>query len=154
LRKLVSAGDLSVLMITHKFREVMAFCDDVTVLRRGRFAGSGTTVALDSAHLAEMMMGEARKERSVETTRSARGIPRLQIKNLCALGDNGLEVVNGVNLTVHEREIVGIAGVSGNGQREFVEVIAGQRSATAGEITVEYQRHLPTREMLRKHRFF
>jgi simple sugar transport system ATP-binding protein len=154
LRALASSGELSVLLITHKFREVMTFCDGVTVLRRGRFAGSGSTTSLDSSRMAEMMMGEARAGRQAQTSQAARGVPRLEIRNISARGDNGLEAVHGVNLTVHEREIVGIAGVSGNGQRELVEVIAGQRAASAGEILVDRQNHLATRELLRKHQFY
>ena len=154
LRKLVSAGELSVLMITHKFREVMTFCDDVTVMRRGKPAGGGSVADLDSARMAEMMMGEARKARSSAGARSSRGKPKLQIRDLRARGDNGLEVLHGVNLTVHEGEIVGIAGVSGNGQREFVEVIAGQRGSTSGDIAVDGEVHRATRRLLRRHRFF
>jgi simple sugar transport system ATP-binding protein len=70
------------------------------------------------------------------------------------MDDNGLEAVHGIDLTVHEGEIVGIAGVSGNGQKELLEVIAGQRAATSGHITVSGELHLPTRALLRKHRFF
>ncbi len=68
LRSMVDTGELSVLLITHKFREVMAFCDEVTVLRRGRLTGSGMTSDLDPTRMAEMMMGEARVEKPVEKT--------------------------------------------------------------------------------------
>ncbi|MCU1261261.1 MAG: ATPase component of uncharacterized ABC-type transporter [Bryobacterales bacterium] len=154
LRGMVERDELSVLLITHKFREVMAFCDEVTVLRRGRLAGTGQTRDLTPSRLAEMMMGEARVERHVAKMEITRRRPLLKIHNLRAKGDNGLEAVRGLSLTVHDGEIVGIAGVSGNGQRELVEVIAGQRGATTGEITVDGAIHSPTREQLRAHRFF
>ncbi len=154
LRRLADRRELSVLLITHKFREVMAYCDDVTVLRRGRFAGGGLTAELDASRMAAMMMGEARVERQGFKTASVEKRPLLKIEGLRAQGDNGLEALHGIDLTVRPGEIVGIAGVSGNGQRELVEAIAGQRSAASGRITVAGEVHLPTRALLRKHRFF
>ena len=153
LRRLVDAKELSVLLITHKFREVLAFCDSVTVLRRGRLTGEGRVADLDSSRMAEMMMGEARVERKVGKVADPGG-PLLVIQGLRAMGDNGLEAVHGVDVTVREREIVGIAGVSGNGQRELLEVIAGQRAKAAGGILVDGEEHLPNRALLRKHSFY
>jgi ABC-type uncharacterized transport system ATPase subunit len=164
IRRLVDKKTLSVLLITHKFREVMAFCDDVTVLRRGRFAGSGTTVSrttvsgttasLNTSRMAEMMMGEPRVESQRSRSTTPPGKQALQIEGLRARGDNGLEALHGIDLNVREGEIVGIAGVSGNGQRELVEVIAGQRDASSGRIAVDGETHHATRAMLRAHRFF
>ena len=154
LRRLVDRGELSVLMITHKFREVMAYCDSVSILRRGRFVGGAKTASLDATRMAAMMMGEARVGRTTRAVAHASGAPLLKLVDLRARGDNGLEVLHGVNLSVRRGEIVGIAGVSGNGQRELVEVIAGQRTATTGSILVDNEKHLPTRPMLRKHQFF
>lgn len=154
IRRLVDSRELSVLLITHKFREIMEFCDEVTVLRRGRFAGGGSVAGLDASRMAEMMMGEPRVQKNPARSARASGRPVLRIENLRARGDNGLEVLHGVNLTVREGEIVGIAGVSGNGQKELVEVIAGQRPALSGRIAVNGETHLPARAMLREHRFF
>jgi simple sugar transport system ATP-binding protein len=156
IRRLVDQGELSVILITHKFREVMAYCDEVTVLRRGLLAGSGKTKQLDAARMAEMMMGEPRLPETNSTTaaRTTPGEPVLKIENLRARGDNGLEALHRVSLTVRAGEILGVAGVSGNGQRELVEVIAGQRSATGGRITVGNEEHRPTRALLRRHRFY
>jgi len=154
VRRLVEKGELSVLLITHKFREVMEYCDEVTVLRRGRFAGAGRTGELDASRMAEMMMGEPRTQKEVARSNTTSAHPILRIEDLRAHGDNGLEALHGINLAVREGEIVGIAGVSGNGQRELIEVIAGQRPALAGRITVNGETHLPTRALLRKHRFF
>ncbi len=153
IHRLVKKGELSALLITHKFREVMAYCDEVTVLRRGRFVGGGKTASLDVSGMAEMMMGEARVRNEAVGTRSPAGRSVLRIEGLRARGDNGLEVLHGIDLTVRAGEIVGIAGVSGNGQRELVEVIAGQRGATGSRISVNDEDHRPTRAMLRNHKF-
>ena len=154
IRRLVDGKELSVLLITHKFREVMDYCDEVTVLRRGRFAGNGKTVNLTESRMAEMMMGEPRVQKEVARANASPGPVVLRIEDLRAQGDNGLEVLRGINLAVKAGEIVGIAGVSGNGQKELVEVIAGQRAALSGQITVSGEIHRPTREMLRRHQFF
>ena len=69
LARIIDPGELTVLMITHKFREVMEYCDEVTVLRRGRFAGAGKTASLDASRMAEMMMGEPRMQREVTRTK-------------------------------------------------------------------------------------
>jgi len=153
-RRLVDRKELSVLLITHKFREVIEYCDEVTVLRRGRLAGAGSTASLSASRMAEMMMGEPRVQKDVNRSGASSARPVLRIEDLRARGDNGLEVLHGVNLTVRGGEIVGIAGVSGNGQKELVEVIAGQRSALSGRITVNGENHLPTRALLRRHGFF
>jgi general nucleoside transport system ATP-binding protein len=154
VRRLVERKQLSVLLITHKFREVMEFCDVVTVLRRGRLAGHGKTAALSDSQMAEMMMGEPRVQKQVARSAVPPGAPVLKIEDLRARGDNGVEVLRGVNLTIRAGEIVGIAGVSGNGQKELIEVIAGQRAPVSGTITVGGELHLPTRDMLRRHQFF
>ncbi len=159
LRHLVDKGELSVLLITHKFREVQSFCDAVTVLRRGRLAGGGSVAELTPSRMAEMMMGEARTERKVGKAATPSNAPvsiqpKLRLEGLRTIGDNGLEALHGVDLTVRAGEIVGIAGVSGNGQRELVEVIAGQREASGGRIAVDGKTHLPTREDLRNHKFY
>ncbi len=158
LRRLADRKELSVLLITHKFREVLAFCDGVTILRRGRMAGEGRTAELTSERMAGMMMGEAAGESAPSVRVGKAATPRsqavLELKDVRAVGDNGLETVHGVSLTVHAGEIVGIAGVSGNGQRELLEAIAGQRAMSSGTVRVCGETHKPTRELLRKHRFF
>jgi len=154
LRQEVTAGHLSVLIISHKFREVMAFCDEITVLRKGKFSGSGSVKDLTVSEMSEMMMGEKREPKQVEKTVPATKNPVLEIKDLHTNKDNGLEAVAGVNLTVHSGEIVGIAGISGNGQRELVEVLAGQRPATAGEVLVNGAVYTATRAGMFKHKVF
>jgi len=144
IRGKVKAGDLSVLLITHKFREVFGFCDDVTVLRRGKMAGAGRVKDFTTDDLASLMMGGRRAPKMVAKASRERGPVALEIKGLCADKDNGVPAVSGVGLTIAEGEIVGIAGISGNGQRELVEVLAGQRPATGGEIRIHGERYRGT----------
>ena len=154
LRAEVTAGNLSVLLITHKFREVMSFCDEVTVLRKGKLAGSGSVKDLDISDLAEMMMGEKRELEQIEKTAASVNKTVLELKNVCAHQDNGLPAVKGINLKVNSGEIVGIAGISGNGQKELVEVLSGQRSATSGTIFVNGKIYQATRQEMFRHQVF
>jgi general nucleoside transport system ATP-binding protein len=153
LRGMVEAGAISVAMITHKFREVQAFADEVTVLRRGKLAGSGRASELSTRELAEMMVGSEPPRASLtRTARSERLPARLEIIDLHADDDIGLPVLEGVSLQVSPGEIVGVAGVSGNGQDELVEVLAGQRLATRGELRVSGKRYTPVRAQMRSER--
>lgn len=136
LRQSVSDGQLSVLMISHKFREVMAFADEVTVLRRGRLAGQGLVSDLTVEDMAQMMLGDRKISTPVEKSITSEPRPILHLSDLCANKDNGLSAVKRVTLTINSGEIVGIAGVSGNGQRELVETLCGQRSPISGQIHV------------------
>ena len=140
LRRMVAAKQLSVLIITHKFREVTAYCDEVTVLRKGKVTGRGKVADLTTSDLATMMIGQNRSGKTIEKRIQEFGLPLLQIKGLEAKRDNGVQAVDGVDLAVRAGEIVGVAGVSGNGQRELVEVLGGQRPASGGEILVVGQR--------------
>ena len=154
LREQVSAGLLSVLLISHKMREVQGFTDEITVLRRGKLAGSGSLQQLTIPDITEMMMGERREPQPVEKVPHDHPVPVLEIRNLHADKDNGLEAIAGINLNVHSGEIVGIAGISGNGQREFVEVLAGQRTATSGEVVVNGEPYQATRSQMFLNRVF
>ena len=154
IRQEVTLGKLSVLIISHKFREVMAFADEITVLRKGKLAGHGLVKDLTVSDMAEMMMGERRESSQVEKTAPSSLVPVLEVKNIHANKDNGLEAVTGVNLTVHAGEIVGIAGISGNGQRELVEVLAGQRPATAGQVWINGEIYRATRTEMFRQRVF
>jgi simple sugar transport system ATP-binding protein len=154
IRDKVKAGELSVLLITHKFREVFGYCDDITVLRRGKFAGSGRVCEVTTDQLAAMMMGGEREVKVVPKAPRARGAALLELDQLCANRDSGVPAVDGISLSVHEGEVVGIAGVSGNGQRELVEVLAGQRPATGGEVRVQGEPYHATREEALKRKVF
>lgn len=147
----VKTGNLSVLMITHKFREVTRYADDITVLRSGKFAGAGKVSELSPAQMADMMIGPGKTIRKADRTSGMRGEPYLKLKNLTALDETGVNALEDLNLTVHAGEIVGVAGVSGNGQSEFVEVLAGQRSVEEGEIAVRGEPYRPIRSHINKH---
>jgi len=139
IKDLARNKQLSVLIITHKFREVMAYADDVTVLRRGRFAGSGSVAQLSVENMAEMMVGSPIASDAaprVQRTAVAEAPPRLSVQQLTALGDHGLPILRGVDLQVRPGEILGIAGVSGNGQKALVEVLIGQREKSGGSVQV------------------
>lgn len=151
LKEEVKQGHLSVLLITHKFREVQAFADEVTILRRGQLAGQGQVKDLTIEAMAEMMLGKERKPKSVMKTETSAQVPVLQVRDLHANRDNGLPAVKGVSLQVHAGEIVGIAGVSGNGQREFVESLSGQRLPTQAQLLVNGDAYTATRVEMMRH---
>ncbi|MBI1789798.1 MAG: ATP-binding cassette domain-containing protein, partial [Acidobacteria bacterium] len=150
LRAMVSSGALSVLLITHKFREVIDYASRVTVLRKGRVVGTRAVAESTPMQLAEMMMGEARGGEAVERPAGEAGPVVFAVKRLCARGDKGVDVLRDLSLEVRANEILGIAGVSGNGQRELVETIAGQRPFHAGHITVNGEPYYPVRETMRR----
>jgi len=151
LRDMVKGGELTILMITHKFREVMAFADEVTILRRGKLAGHGLVKDLTPDAMARAMIGA--EQLTIQPPRSGEaGNVRLELDKVCALDDAGAIAVNDVSLSVRGGEIVGIAGVSGNGQRQLVEVLAGQREAESGEIRVAGDAYHASREEMRRHK--
>jgi simple sugar transport system ATP-binding protein len=136
LRGMVHEGRLTVLMISHKFREVMQFADEVTVLRRGRLAGRGRVADLDPDAMARMMVGDEPPRATGTRDKREPGAVVLDIEGLAADDDLGMPAVSGLGLRVRAGEIVGIAGVSGNGQEELVEVLAGQRAPRAGKVAI------------------
>jgi len=156
VRQMCTDGRLSVLMITHKFREVMGFCDEVSVLRQGRLTGEGSVKELTPAAMAEMMMGKASipvpASREVKPT-GASSNARLVLDGINAHNEMGVQVLRGLSLEVRPHEIVGIAGVSGNGQRELVQVLAGQRAPSGGRMIVQGKKYFGSREEIRRHHF-
>jgi len=147
---MVARNELTVLMITHKFREVMAFADEVTILRRGRLAGKGRVAELTSDAMADMMIGAQHLTKS--PARSGEfGPQRLEIRRLAALDDAGHPALHELSLAVRSGEIVGIAGVSGNGQRQLVEVLAGQRESVGGEVLIAGEPYHATRDEMHSH---
>jgi general nucleoside transport system ATP-binding protein len=130
---------------------VMAFADEVTILRRGKLAGQGEVKSLTPNAMARSMIGAERL--TVQPARSGDfGAPRLTISSLAAFDDAGQAAVRGVSLTVRSGEIVGVAGVSGNGQRQLVEVLAGQREAESGMIVMGGEPYHAIREEMRRHK--
>jgi simple sugar transport system ATP-binding protein len=152
LREMTRRKEISVAIITHKFREVMAFADEVTVLRRGALAGTGKVSEHTPESLAELMVGSEPPSAALERTSHTRETTGLELENVCADDDLGLPVLSNVSLKVRAGEILGIAGVSGNGQEELVEVLAGQRSFGSGTLKVGDTPYAPTRLHIRKQR--
>lgn len=149
VRDIAHSGRCTVLLITHKFREVMAYADDVTVLRRGRAVHFSAVSDVTPASLARSMIGsdDAQPAGDVPDDRPTHvadsvvpqetsGAPALHIQDLCVQGDRGTLSVDRVSLTVRSGEILGVAGVSGNGQRELMEAIVGQRRRASGSVNV------------------
>ena len=134
LRGLVQKGK-TIIFITHKLREVLELTDTVTVLRRGKNAGELVTKETNQAEIARMMVGREVLLR-VNKTPAHPGPVILHVENLHALSDRGLEVLHGVSFDVRSGEILGIAGVEGNGQSELVETLTGMRKITSGKITI------------------
>lgn len=145
VRGLCQTGEISVLMITHKFREVTAFADDVSVLRKGRLVGKGRVADLSHADMAAMMIG-AEKPLAPAARAGEAGAEVLRVQGVRARDRSGLKEIAIDALTVRAGEIVGIAGISGNGQMELMEVLTGQRDAIAGTIHVKGQPYTATRE--------
>ena len=155
LRGMVDAGNISVVMITHKLREVMQFADEVTVLRRGRRVGQSLVSAITVPWLAGEMVGDSRpQEPLAKAIGVGNGKPVLHLRDLEVRGDNGLAAVRGLSLTLRSGEILGIAGVSGNGQKELVQAIGGQRPIESGEILVHGQSFRPSRQAIRQSGLF
>jgi len=154
LREMVLKQKLSIILITHKFKQVTDFCDEITVMRRGKFAGAGKVKDLSVPEMSRMMLGEQRTAAQVKKIERTTGAPVLEITNLCAEKDNGLPAVKNASLTVRAGEVVGIAGVSGNGQRELVEVLGGQRRPTSGEVKVSGETYTATRREMFEHQLF
>ena len=150
LRDRAHAGACSVLLITHKFREVTAYADDVTVLRRGRQVGSLAVAGSTTAALAALMVGAddavSGSGDALARSDAPASQPRLQVRQLRVDGDRGEAAVAGLDLDVHAGEIVGIAGVSGNGQRELMEALVGQRRRTGGSVQVDGRPFRATRK--------
>ena len=159
VREFARSGQCTVIIITHKFREVMAYADSVTVLRRGRAVHHGRVGETTPALLAQAMMGESTE--AVQANRPATRIESragaaslephrphvaLKVENLSAQGDRGTLALHGISLSVSGGEILGVAGVSGNGQRELVEALVGQRTRLAGEVSVMGEPYQGTRD--------
>jgi simple sugar transport system ATP-binding protein len=132
LRRLREQGK-SVILVTHKLREIMAATDRVTVMRQGAVVGEVATRETSPHDLAGMMVGRA-VALELEKTPATPGAPLLQVENLEVCDRLGLARVKGVSFSLRAGEIVGIAGVAGNGQSELLEALAGIRAPRAGEI--------------------
>ncbi len=146
LRGMTQRGELTVLMISHKFREVLAFADAVSVLRRGAYVGGGPVKDITRDSMARLMIGDTViRERAARVPHGKRETV-VELAGIFADDDAGRPAVDGVSLKVGAGEIVGIAGVSGNGQAALVEVLSGQRPMRDGRIFVHDQPFEPVRK--------
>ena len=169
VREFAQSGQCTVVIITHKFREVMAYADAVTVLRRGKAVHHCRVADTAPGLLAQAMMGEAAAaavsaenpeenrvfaldtpEQSAINNAAIQNPIALQVEALTALGDRGTLALHGVSLAVQPGEILGVAGVSGNGQRELVEALVGQRLRLSGQVRVMGEPYAATREENRR----
>ncbi len=134
LRRLAAEGH-SIVFISHKLYEVLEIADRITVIRRGRVVGQRVPAETDEEDLAELMVG---REVSLVVDRgeSHPGDVALRIEGLHVKDDRGNEIVHGLDLEVRSGEILGIAGVGGNGQDEFVEALVGLRRPSAGTVSL------------------
>jgi simple sugar transport system ATP-binding protein len=134
LRNLVGQG-ITIIFISHKLREVLEISDEISVMRGGKLVGTVDRDKTDECQLAEMMVGRETIGGRIRET-SDRGERIMEIKNLNVLDNRDLTAVRNVNLDLHAGEIVGGAGVDGNGQEEFVEALLGLRPITEGIIRI------------------
>ncbi|RME69431.1 MAG: ABC transporter ATP-binding protein [Chloroflexi bacterium] len=137
IRSLVDQG-VSIIFITHKLKEVLAIADRITVIRRGKTVGSTTPDKANEQSLAEMMVGRP-VELTVKKKPARPTAPLLKVSNLYVNDDRGNPAVKGVSFEVFAGEVVGIAGVQGNGQTELVEALTGLRKVETGTIEIDGQ---------------
>lgn len=133
----LKAEGKTIILITHKLREIMETTDTVSVMRRGEMTATVKTAETSPEQLAELMVGRKVLLR-VDKTPAQPGAPILTVDDLRVVDDQGVERVKGISLQVRAGEVLGIAGVAGNGQSELLEVLGGMRPAT-GRVTVSGQ---------------
>jgi simple sugar transport system ATP-binding protein len=137
MRDLTARG-VSIIFITHKLKEVLAISDRITVMRRGQVVGTTTPAETDEQGLAEMMVG---REVILEVVKEPAQPKEIvyEVNGLTILDERGVEVINNVSFQIRAGEILGIAGVQGNGQTELAEALTGLRSVNAGTIRMNGQ---------------
>ena len=136
IRRMVREKQMTIIIITHKLYEVMAISDRVGVMRQGKLVGVAETKDVNERILAAMMVGkevllDALDREDRDETETA-----VEVRDLQALDNRGLPAVRGVSLTVRRGEILGIAGIEGNGQSELIEAITGMRPLRGGTVTI------------------
>jgi simple sugar transport system ATP-binding protein len=134
LRSLVAEGR-SVVFISHKLNEVMDISDRVVVLRNGQVAAEINTAETNSRELANLMVGRDLLE-SIEKKKLNPGQPVLEVEDLYAINDKKLTALKNLNFSVRQKEILGMAGISGNGQTELSEILFGMRKPIRGKIKI------------------
>lgn len=147
MKTLIKEGK-SIILITHKLKEIMEVCDRVTVIRKGEGIGTVDVKDTNPNELASLMVG---REITFKTEKSE-AVPKenvLEINQLTVKDSRGIQAVNQLDLTIRRGEIVGIAGVDGNGQSELIEAITGLRKTDSGSIKLNGKEisHLPSRKV-------
>ena len=135
----------AIIFITHKLHEVLEICDRINVLRRGKIVGEEYPKKTDKKKLAELMVGRTVNLRT-SRKKMEQGEVLLEVNDLSILSDNKEYVLSNVDLKLHKNEILGIAGVQGNGQTELIEALTGLRSVSSGKISYfgkEYKNFSP-----------
>ncbi|UWU18757.1 ABC transporter ATP-binding protein (plasmid) [Rhizobium sullae] len=153
VRGMTERGELSVLMISHKFHEVTKFADAISILRRGKLVGGGNVGELSIADMASLMIGDvklASLDMRIPVAETAK--PVLKVEQVRASDRSGLKTIEIDKLGIRSGEIVGVAGISGNGQKELTEILAGQRLVSAGTIEVNGEAYGATRAETRRNR--
>ncbi|MCF3642935.1 ABC transporter ATP-binding protein [Rhizobium sp. TRM95111] len=134
----LKAQGKTVILITHKLREIMAITDEVSVMRRGEMVATRETAKTSVEELAELMVGR-RVLLRVEKGEPKPADIKLSVRNLTVRDGRGVTMVDNVSFDIRAGEIVGIAGVAGNGQSELLEAISGIRRAASGDVTLNGQ---------------
>jgi general nucleoside transport system ATP-binding protein len=154
LRAMAARGEITIVMISHKFREVRAFADAVTVLRNGRLAGAGKVADLSNDQMARMMIGDVPLPPASKRRVHAENRLVFEVEDVSVENDEGGLAVEGVSLSLRSGEIVGIAGVAGNGQTALFDVLTGQRAIRAGRLMAHGGEYRPNRKSMARHRVF
>ena len=154
MRALTERGALTVVLITHKFREVMRFAQDVTVMRAGRVLATTEVGSTSVDELSRLMFGQGAIAPLSRNEKHAGSGVYCEVRDLSALGDRGTLAVSDTSFRVKRGEILAIAGVSGNGQKQLVEVLAGQRDALRGAILIDGNIYRRTRAEMQRYGVF
>ena len=136
IRRMVREKQMTIIIITHKLYEVMAISDRVGVMRQGKLVGVAETKDVNERILAAMMVGKEVLLDALDREDRGETETAVEVQDLQALDNRGLPAVRGVSLTVRRGEILGIAGIEGNGQSELIEAITGMRPLRGGTVTI------------------
>ena len=136
IRRMVREKQMTIIIITHKLYEVMAISDRVGVMRQGKLVGVAETKDVNERILAAMMVGKEVLLEALDREDRGETETAVEVRDLQALDNRGLPAVRGVSLTVRRGEILGIAGIEGNGQSELIEAITGMRPLRGGTVTI------------------
>lgn len=131
----LTADGKSIILITHKLKEITASSDQCTIIRQGKYIGTVKVADVNENDLAAMMVGRDVNFK-VDKKEQEAGEVVLEVKDIRAKDYRGVDILNGLNLSVRRGEIVGLAGVDGNGQTELVEILTGLRKAESGEVRI------------------